>query len=114
MARPAARAMMRMSGRGTSKAGTRDQGLETRTDLKNGYTDRMNKMNRIRALSSHLVHPVHPARGRGFTLVEMLVVLLIVGLLAGLVSIVARPDERALLRSEERRVGKECRSRWRG
>ena len=33
---------------------------------------------------------------KGFTLIELLVVILIIG----------------ILRSEERRVGKECRSRW--
>jgi general secretion pathway protein H len=36
----------------------------------------------------------------------MLVVLLIVGLLAGLVSVVARPDERALLRVEAERLAR--------
>jgi len=43
-------------------------------------------------------------RGRGFTLVEMLVVLLIMGLLVGLVSVVTRPDDRALLRLEAERL----------
>jgi general secretion pathway protein H len=41
---------------------------------------------------------------RGFTLVEMLVVLLIFGLLAGLVSAIARPDERGMLRIEAERL----------
>ncbi len=41
---------------------------------------------------------------RGFTLIEMLVVLLIMGLLAGLVSVIARPDDRALLRVEAERL----------
>ena len=40
----------------------------------------------------------------GFTLVEMLVVLLIMGLLVGLVSTIARPDERGLLRVEAERL----------
>lgn len=40
----------------------------------------------------------------GFTLIEMLVVLLIMGLLVGLVSVVAQPDEKALLRVEADRL----------
>ena len=43
-------------------------------------------------------------RVRGFTLVEVLVVLLIMGLLAGLVGTLARPDDRALLRLEAERL----------
>jgi len=44
-------------------------------------------------------------RGRpGFTLIEMLVVLLIMGLLVGLVSTITRPDDRALLRIEAERL----------
>jgi general secretion pathway protein H len=42
--------------------------------------------------------------GRGFTLVEMLVVVLIMGLLVGLVSVIARPDARGLLRIEAERL----------
>ncbi|MDO8464928.1 MAG: prepilin-type N-terminal cleavage/methylation domain-containing protein [Gallionella sp.] len=41
---------------------------------------------------------------RGFTLIEMLVVLLIMGLLVGLVSAIAQPDDRALLRVEAERL----------
>ncbi len=41
---------------------------------------------------------------RGFTLIELLVVLLIMGLFAGLVSTIARPDDRALLRVEAERL----------
>ena len=41
---------------------------------------------------------------RGFTLIEMLVVLLIMGLFVGLVSTIARPDDRALLRVEAERL----------
>jgi general secretion pathway protein H len=41
---------------------------------------------------------------RGFTLIEMLVVLLIMGLLVGLVSTITRPDDRALLRVEAERL----------
>ena len=40
----------------------------------------------------------------GFTLVEMLVVLVVMGLFAGLISSVIRPDERALLRVEAERL----------
>ena len=43
-------------------------------------------------------------RTRGFTLIEMLVVLLIMGLLVGLVSAIVRPDDRALLRVEAERL----------
>ncbi len=41
---------------------------------------------------------------RGFTLIEMLVVVLIMGLLVGLVSAVTRPDDRALLHVEAKRL----------
>ena len=41
---------------------------------------------------------------RGFTLIEMLVVLMIMGLFLGLVSTITRPDERALLRLEAERL----------
>ncbi len=45
------------------------------------------------------------ARGeRGFTLVEMLVVLMIMGLFLGLVSTITRPDDRAVLRLEAERL----------
>jgi general secretion pathway protein H len=43
-------------------------------------------------------------RVRGFTLIEVLVVLLIMGLLAGLVGTLVRPDDRALLRLEAERL----------
>ncbi|MCX7149892.1 MAG: prepilin-type N-terminal cleavage/methylation domain-containing protein [Rhodocyclales bacterium] len=49
-------------------------------------------------------HPVTRAIERGFTLVEMLVVLLIMGLLVGLVSASAQPDDRAVLRLEVDRL----------
>ncbi len=42
--------------------------------------------------------------GRGFTLIELLVVLTIIGLFLGLVSTIARPDERAVLRVEAERL----------
>lgn len=41
---------------------------------------------------------------KGFTLLEMLVVLLIMGLFVGLISTMAQPDERALLRLEAERL----------
>jgi general secretion pathway protein H len=66
---------------------------------------------------SALVPTVHPAekgtmpisapgisKGRGFTLIEVLVVLLIMGLFVGLVSAIVRPDERGLLRLEAERL----------
>ena len=43
-------------------------------------------------------------RGRGFTLIEMLVVLMIMGLFVGLVSTVMLPDDRAVLRLEAERL----------
>lgn len=49
-------------------------------------------------------HPLTRAIERGFTLVEMLVVLLIMGLLVGLVSASAQPDDRAVLRLEVDRL----------
>src|SRR5882672_10791676 len=49
--------------------------------------------------------PNSPQReGRGFTLVEVLVVLIIMGLFVGLVSTITRPDDRALLRLETERL----------
>lgn len=48
---------------------------------------------------------LHAMRKRqGFTLIEMLVVLLIMGLLVGLVSTIARPDSRTLLKVEAERL----------
>ena len=41
---------------------------------------------------------------RGFTLIELMVVLLIMGLFAGLVTTITRPDDRALLRVEAERL----------
>jgi general secretion pathway protein H len=41
---------------------------------------------------------------RGFTLIEMLVVLMIMGLFMGLVSAITRPDDRAVLRLEAERL----------
>jgi general secretion pathway protein H len=41
---------------------------------------------------------------RGFTLIEMLVVLMIMGLFVGLVSAITRPDDRAVLRLEAERL----------
>lgn len=43
-------------------------------------------------------------KDRGFTLIEMLVVLMIMGLLVGLVSAIAQPDDRAQLRVEADRL----------
>ena len=43
-------------------------------------------------------------RTRGFTLIEVLVVLLIMGLFVGLVSAIVRPDDRGLLRLEAARL----------
>jgi general secretion pathway protein H len=45
-----------------------------------------------------------PGRTWGFTLIEVLVVLLIMGLFVGLVSAIVRPDARALLRVEAERL----------
>lgn len=42
--------------------------------------------------------------GRGFTLIEMLVVLMIIGLFVGLVSTITQPDDRAKLRLEAERL----------
>ncbi len=43
-------------------------------------------------------------RARGFTLIEMLVVLMIMGLFVGLVTTITRPDDRAVLRLEAERL----------
>ena len=45
-----------------------------------------------------------PGTCRGFTLLEVLVVLLIMGLFAGLVGTLAQPDERTHLRAEAERL----------
>lgn len=44
------------------------------------------------------------SKQRGFTLIEILVALLIMGLLIGLVSVIAQPDDKALLRVEAERL----------
>lgn len=49
-------------------------------------------------------HLKSTGRGWGFTLIEMLVVLVIMGLFVGLVSTITRPDDRALLRVEAERL----------
>ena len=43
-------------------------------------------------------------RRRGFTLIEMMVVLMIMGLFVGLVSAITRPDDRAVLRLEAEKL----------
>jgi general secretion pathway protein H len=47
---------------------------------------------------------MHVRSAHGFTLIEMLVVVLIMGLLVGLVSVITRPDARGLLRIEAERL----------
>lgn len=49
-------------------------------------------------------HVILSGAGRGFTLIEMLVVLMIMGLFVGLVSTITRPDDRAVLRLEAERM----------
>ena len=49
-------------------------------------------------------HSRHPEERRGFTLIEVLVVLTIMGLFVGLVSAIVRPDDRGLLRVEAERL----------
>jgi general secretion pathway protein H len=43
-------------------------------------------------------------KGSGFTLIEMMVVLVIIGIFVGLVSSITQPDERAMLRVEAQRL----------
>lgn len=49
-------------------------------------------------------YPSPSGRFPGFTLIEMLIVMLIMGLMVGLVSTILRPDDRALLRIEAERL----------
>ena len=51
-----------------------------------------------------LEHMATKAAQAGFTLIEMLVVLMIMGLFVGLVSTITRPDDRAVLRLEAERL----------
>lgn len=51
-----------------------------------------------------LIPSLRTEKERGFTLIEMLVVMLIMGLLVGLVSVIAQPDDRTLLRVEAERL----------
>jgi general secretion pathway protein H len=53
---------------------------------------------------SRVTGAIASGRGRGFTLIEMLVVLMIMGLFVGLVSTITRPDDRAVLRLEAERL----------
>jgi general secretion pathway protein H len=48
--------------------------------------------------------PPKAPNARGFTLIEVLVVLMIIGLFVGLVSAITRPDDRAVLRLEAERL----------
>lgn len=48
--------------------------------------------------------PALASRTHGFTLIEMLVVLMIMGLFVGLVSAITRPDDRTVLRMEAERL----------
>jgi general secretion pathway protein H len=49
-------------------------------------------------------HPERPARRLGYTLVEMLVVLMIMGLLIGAISSIARPSSKETLQIEAQRL----------
>lgn len=53
-------------------------------------------------LAPGISNPVKEAGG--FTLIEVLVVLLVMGLAAGLIGVIAQPDERARLKSEAERL----------
>jgi general secretion pathway protein H len=55
-------------------------------------------------MSATAIRLVGSKRRRGFTLIEMLVVLMIMGLFVGLVSAITRPDDRAVLRLEAERL----------
>lgn len=48
--------------------------------------------------------PTATGKFRGFTLIEILIVMVIMGLMVGLVSTILRPDDRALLRIESERL----------
>jgi len=57
-----------------------------------------------RQLPGSIQSPLRAVKDCGFTLIEMLIVLLIMGLLVGLVSAIAQPDDRAQLRVEAERL----------
>lgn len=59
---------------------------------------------RVRLTQSHDRPIIQSLKHSGFTLIEMLVVLLIMGLFVGLVSTIAQPDDRALVRVEAERL----------
>ena len=90
MERPAARAITPTSATGTFKD-VKEEGKKYRSGGLH--------------LSLFTLHPaLRKGEGRGFTLIEMLVVLIIMGLFVGLVSIITWPDDRGALRLEAERL----------